>query len=99
MDLKPIVLGVLIAATLASGVQAQTPGQGRKIAKQIAAELGLKRGDVVGCVKTLDRPAERGTATDAQRAANKEKLIACLQQSNPDLTAETIAETVDKYRP
>lgn len=99
MNVKPIALGVLIAATLASGVQAQTPGQGRQIAKQIAADLGLQRKDVKSCVKTLDKPAERGTATDEQRAANKEKLITCLQQVNPELSEELISATIDKYRP
>jgi len=98
MRIKTFTAALILAAA-ATGAVAQTPGNGRAVAKQIAAELGLTRQDVAGCVRGLPRPETRQAPTDVEREAAKTQLIACLQQVNPEISEELIRATVEKYRP
>lgn len=66
---------------------------------KISRDLGVTEEQFVECFKNV-RPAPQGERPTGERVhANKQVLLSCLQEANPEITNEKLDTVMDRYRP
>lgn len=96
---------LILASTIAltSGAIAAQPGMHnngpKRPVNEISAALDITAAQFVGCFDGVN-PAPAGTkASGAREHANKDILLPCLQEANPDITNAKLDEVMDSFRP
>ena len=71
----------------------------RRPVDQISRDLGIPASVLKACFSKV-QPSSQGNRPTRERVhANKAVLLACLQQSNPKITNQSLDTVMDRYRP
>lgn len=96
---------LILASTIAltTGAMAAQPGMHNNDPKrpvnEISSALNITAAQFIACFNDVN-PAPAGTkASGARERANKDILLPCLQEANPQVTNAKLDEVMDSFRP
>lgn len=95
--MKPLAYFVscLALITLATAITARA---GTPPVAEIASDLGVGVDDLVSCTMTARGHAEGAKGSAERKASARSLVLACLQDTRPDLTLPQLDAAIAKYR-
>ena len=94
-----ILSAVLLTPTVASTAPAMLNDDPSRPVGQISRDLGIPASVFRACFSHVHPAALSDHPTRERVHANKAVLLACLQQSNPRITNQSLDTVMDRYRP
>jgi hypothetical protein len=98
--MKPFAFSLVVAGvSLLAAATAVTARAGTPPVAAIASDLGVGVDDLVACTLDARSHAEGAKGSPERKALVRALVLACLQDTRPDLTAAQFDAAVAKYRP
>ena len=94
-----ILMGIASTPKAGAAAPAMLSDDPKRPVDQISSDLAIPASIFKACFSKV-QPSSQGNRPTRERVhANKAVLLACLQQSNPKITNQSLDTVMDRYRP